>query len=268
MIDQSGVLLNNRLLGMQETDVANMVVRIESGGALMGALLRPGQSLSMVRAGPGDDTHNLIAAGSRGDARLAFRVKNAAGEVVREAGRHPVNDSAQGAGDTIYSAIHESKGSTRNWTYEVVNLDRTGEPVYVTLLLTRTDSGGTSFVVSDMTDAIQDLAKQVQEMGKDDWGVMPGQVSLVGGMVAAGSSMGVGPFNMLRDTFVQASSDKKSSDWELSFLRAASGAVVAKDTDSRRRPYALVSGHRDVNILLKNAGKANSFGCYALMRSP
>ncbi len=261
MVEQSAVILHNLVLEMNKQDLTNMTARLDSGGAMMGGVVRPGQSLAMLRLGPGDDYHYLMAAGSNTNARIAFRVKDASGKVVREA-------RTEDASDRIYTTVRESHRSAANWTYEAVNMAKSGDPIVVTMMVTRSGSKGQPLIVGDFYKAMVALSTQVKGMTDENWGLMPGQSSVVGGVVAARSDLTMGPFNMAQDTFVLASSDGKCSDWELFLLRASNGAVLEKDTDTGDQPFGLVSGQNALNIKLQNTSESNSFGCYVVMRTP
>lgn len=261
MVEQSGVILHNLILDMNKQDLTNMTARMENGYSFVGGVLRPGESLSMTQRGPGSDYHNLIAAASNVNAQIAFRIRDAKGKIVRDV-------RSEDAGGRIYSSARESHDSTANWTYEVVNTAKSGDPIFATMLLTRSGDKGTAFTAGDFYKSVANLAKQVKEMSDENWGVMTGRVSLVGGYIAAGTNLTMGPYGMQDSTFVVTASDGRTDNARLYLLKPSSDAVLAEDTDSGTEPFAGLSGQSGVNIKLQNASTKGSIMCYAVMKQP
>ena len=261
MVEQSAVITHNLVLEMNKQDLTNMTSRLEPGGCVVAGVIRPGQALTMFRTGPGDDYHYLIAGGSNTNAKLAFRIRHENGSVVKEA-------KASEAGDRIYTTARETHNSTAKWNYEVVNTATSGDPVVATMMLTRSGTKGLTYKIGDLYKAFVSLSKQVKDMTDENWGMFPGQAAITGTLVAPGTALTMGPYNMQQHTFVLVGSDDQNKSWDLFLMKPNSETVFESDTDTKDEPFADLQGQSAVNIRVKNSGEKASFMAYAVMRTP
>lgn len=260
MVQQSAVLLNNKLYEMNRQDLQGMTAAVDPGVCLVGGILKPGQVLSFRKPAPGSDYHYLIASANHKGAKITFRIKNAAGEIVRGA-------SANDSDCTIITTVRESQGKSDGmWSYEVVNTASQTAPIFVSVLCTRSGSKGLKYDISSLYKCIENLSNGVKDLKAENYGFTSGLPVVAAGLVGPDQRMVMGPYSMTSETAVVAAPDAAGKKVNLYLTNAEGDIYKDAEDQSSSSPYAILSGQSRVHVRLLNTDSKTGFVSYAIMK--
>lgn len=260
MVQQSAVLLYNKIAEMNSQDLQNMTASVDPGVCLVGGILKPGETLSLRKPPSGNDYHYLIAAANHKGARIAFRIKDADGNVVR-------SPSSSDADHSILTTVRESQAKYNGtWTYDVVNMAKSGEPIFASVLCTRSGSKGIKFNSSDLYGCLVNLSKGVMELKAENYGFTTGLPVVAAMFTKPDEKLVMGPYDMTTETAVVGASDASNKKLNLYLTNVDGDIYEEADDQGTASPYAILSGQKGVRIRLLNTDNRSGFLSYAVMK--
>lgn len=260
MVQQSAVLLYNKIAEMNSQDLQSMTASVDTGLCLVGGILKPGEFFSLRRPPSGSDYHYLIAAANHKGATIAFRIKDADGKVVRTA-------SSNDADYSVFTTVRESQGRTNGiWSYDVVNTAKTGAPIFASVLCTRSGNQGIKFNPSSLYECLVNLSKGVGELKAENYGFKTGMPVIAAIHAKPNERLVMGPYDMSTETAVLGATDSQDKKLNL-YLTNIDGDIYEDAEDQgTASPYAILSGKTGVRIRLLNTDSRSGFISYAVMK--